>query len=142
MSSGIFRQKDHLRLAGKRVHVGGVGQPPAADVALYDFFEILFVEKNIALRHLDHARAVGITTADRSSEIRQARGNNGAQVTRSVNSHMHVERLPTREAKQSAGEKRACAKLPRPRSFMFSPSCRLGNARRTIRAPQSGTCPS
>ena len=39
------------------------------------------------------------------------------------------------EARQSAGEKRLCAEralnLDR---FMFSPSCKLGNARRTIRA--------
>src|SRR6266550_5290906 len=98
MSSGIFCQKDHLRLAGKRVHVGGVGQSPAADVALDDFLEVFLVVENVALGHLDHARAVGITTADRSSEICQARGNDSAQITRSVNSYVHLEVLPLTEA--------------------------------------------
>ena len=44
----IFSQENHLRLARKRLNVGGVGQASGAHVTLDDFGKILFEEGHVA----------------------------------------------------------------------------------------------
>ncbi len=85
----VFGQENHLRLAGKRFDVGGVSQTSRAHIAADDLFQILFEKGDVALGHLDHARAVRMTTGDRSSKIRQAGRNHCSQVPRTVNSDLH-----------------------------------------------------
>src|SRR5215469_1235127 len=91
---GIFREEDDLRLLRKRLDIGGIGQASAADIALYDFFKVLFEKADIALRHLDHTGAVGVAAADGGSEIRKAGGNHCTQVPGTVDPHVHGEPLP------------------------------------------------
>ena len=69
---GVFRQKNHLRLAGERLHVGRIGQSAGTHVTLDYFSEVFLEERNVALRHFDHARAVGMAADYRCAEVRQA----------------------------------------------------------------------
>ena len=76
----ILGQKNHLRLARKGLHVGGVGQAPGAHIALDHFGEIFFEEGHVALCHFDHARAIGMAAGYRSAKVRQASRNYRAQI--------------------------------------------------------------
>ena len=68
----VFRQENHSSSPGKSFDVGGVGKASSPHVAPDDFLQILLEKRNVALCHFDHARTVGMTTRNRSSEIRQA----------------------------------------------------------------------
>ena len=68
----VFRQKDHSRSPGKSFDIGRVGKASSTHIAPDDFLQILLEEGNVPLRHFDHAGAVGMTTRNRSSEIREA----------------------------------------------------------------------
>src|ERR1019366_4786853 len=65
----VFGQENHLGFAGKRLDVGGVGQPAGTHVAANDLFQVLFEEGNVALGHLDHAGAVRMTAGNWSAKI-------------------------------------------------------------------------
>jgi hypothetical protein len=85
----VFGQENHLRFAGKGFDVSGVGEAARAYVAADDLFEIFFEEGNVALGHLDHARAVGMTAGNRSAKIRQAGRNHCPKIPRAVNPDLH-----------------------------------------------------
>ena len=68
----VFSQKDHAAFAGERINVGRIGQASGANAALDDFAQILFVEGNFALGHLNHQGAIGVAAGYGGAEIRQA----------------------------------------------------------------------
>jgi len=85
----VFCQKNDLRLARKRFDIGGICQPPRAYISPDDLFQIFFKEGNIALSHLDHARTVGVTAGNWSTEICQAGRNHCPEKTRTIDSDLH-----------------------------------------------------
>ena len=115
-----------MRLAGKRLDVGGVDQPPTSHIAADYFVKILLVKRDIALRHIHHAGAVGMATGDRGSKIGQASGDNRTQVTGSINPNLHKFSL-VRIAGTLRGERRLPYCSSNPNSCLRSPP-QLGNA--------------
>ena len=67
----VFGEKNHLCFAGEGFDVGGVSKASGAHVAADDLLKIFFKERNVALRHFHHARAIGMTTGNRGAKIRQ-----------------------------------------------------------------------
>src|SRR5262249_11216351 len=72
MLVSVLSQENYLRLARKRFNVGRVCQAAGAHVAANDFRQILFMERDIALRHVHHARTVRMAAGYWRSEIGQA----------------------------------------------------------------------
>src|SRR5216684_60946 len=82
-----------MSLARKRFDIGRIHKPSGPHVPPDNFLEVLFEERNVALRHLHHARAIGMTTGNWCTKIRQAGRNHCSQVPRTVNSDLHVPLL-------------------------------------------------
>ncbi|MGA2005856.1 MAG: hypothetical protein ABSG70_20955 [Terriglobales bacterium] len=87
---GIFCQEDHLGSARQVFRIRGIDQPTGTDVAADHFLQIFFVKGNVALGHFHDLRAISMAAADRSAEIGQAGGDDGGEVTGSVNANLHI----------------------------------------------------
>src|SRR3954465_5525339 len=85
----VFCQKDDAAFAGERVNVGGIRQASGANAALDYLAQILFVEGNFALGHLNHQGTIGVAAGYRGAEIRQAGGHHCSQVPSPINADLH-----------------------------------------------------
>src|SRR5258708_13062168 len=79
-----------MGLARKRFDIGRIDQPHGTHVPRDNFLQVLFEERNVALRHLNHARAVGMAAGNWRAKIRQASRNHCSQVPRTINSDLHA----------------------------------------------------
>ena len=73
-------QKDYSGLAGKRLEVSGIRQTTGTHVTLDYFGQVLLVEGNVALGHLNHAGTIGMTAGYRGTKICQAGRSHSAQI--------------------------------------------------------------
>src|SRR5437879_87748 len=88
-----------MSLACERFDICRIHKPSGPHVPPDNFLEVLFEERNVALRHLHHARAIGMATGNWCTKIRQASRNHCSQVPRTVNSDLHASFLCSPETR-------------------------------------------
>src|SRR5882762_11958193 len=104
----VFREKNDLRLARKSLNVRRVREAPGTHVAANHVGQVLLMERNLALRHFHHARAVFVAAGDGRPEIRKASGDDRTQIAGAVDSDLHSNHPPrTTETLTGNVERRA-----------------------------------